>query len=782
MESLLVVLVLYAVVMVFIMPWVVLSRSKRLSQEVERLRQTVETLEEQLDAQIAPPSLRKAVVSRESVHSREAEPDPSHTSTLKLPESKEPRSDPSAPVMVSSSLSQTGDIGSEQGKEETKETRTAEPTDKREQQRSAARGPKSKVRVQESFEQRYGARLPVWIGGLALTLAGFFLVKYSIDNNLLTPIIRVLGGAGLGGALLYAAHVIRTRKPDLADGERISQALTGAGVAIFYGVCYAATMVYHFLPIWLGFVGMGVVTASAVVLSLAFGPPIALMGLLGGFLTPALLSSGSGSTPFLFSYLYLVYFGMIHIFRRQQWWGLSMATTLLAMLWAVVWVLNHVDAAEAVWVLLFLLGTSATVVMQMRQSEEPLAEIKGGLVGGKAFTPSIFMRFSLGGNLLLMAVVVRVVAFGILEWGLFGCMAVGGMVLAWFDPRRYAFLPWLSLVATGMMLTVWNPVDDGVFALVLSAFALIHVGGGTLIFRRSHDPKNWALLLALSSLGFYVLAWINLESSTVTMEIPLFWGALAALMAAMGSALVRETMQRMAVDFPDRETVLAILLSTVTAFISLALSIEVHADHLAVAFAFQTLGLAWVGTQLSVSFLRTLTAVSSLLFGLLMLPQFVMLVRLTLYSLFEADLDLGVVVPMVEWPLFHLGLPAVVLMAAAVLLRREKTDRLVHILEGVAPLLITVMGYYLIRQILHPDRNVLFVKAGFLERGIVTNVLFLFGLGCMMAGRRYGRLALSWVGMVLAGVAAFRILYFDLFLYNPIWVLQQVDGWVVLNT
>lgn len=43
-----------------------------------------------------------------------------------------------------------------------------------------------------SFEQQFGVRLPVWFGGAALILAGFFLVKFSIEQGWLNPTVPSL--------------------------------------------------------------------------------------------------------------------------------------------------------------------------------------------------------------------------------------------------------------------------------------------------------------------------------------------------------------------------------------------------------------------------------------------------------------------------------------------------------------------------------------------------------------------------------------------------------------
>ncbi|MFO1242461.1 MAG: hypothetical protein U1E36_04575 [Rickettsiales bacterium] len=39
---------------------------------------------------------------------------------------------------------------------------------------------------------------------------------------------------------------------------------------------------------------------------------------------------------------------------------------------------------------------------------------------------------------------------------------------------------------------------------------------------------------------------------------------------------------------------------------------------------------------------------------------------------------------------------------------------------------------------IHPE-EIVFVIAGFTERGVITAILFIFGLGRLVAGRRYTR-------------------------------------------
>ena len=93
-----------------------------------------------------------------------------------------------------------------------------------------------------------------------MALAGVFLVKYSIDAGYLTQKARVILGVIFGFSLLYTGARIHY-KGNIANGARISQAISGAGIVVLYASIYTATSLYHILPSWLGFVAMAVVTS-----------------------------------------------------------------------------------------------------------------------------------------------------------------------------------------------------------------------------------------------------------------------------------------------------------------------------------------------------------------------------------------------------------------------------------------------------------------------------------------------------------------------------------------
>ena len=76
------------------------------------------------------------------------------------------------------------------------------------------------------FETLVAGRLLVWLGGIAIVVAGIFLVRYTIEIGLVTPELRMVGAALLGLACIGAGEYARSGRW-LSDDPRIAQALVG---------------------------------------------------------------------------------------------------------------------------------------------------------------------------------------------------------------------------------------------------------------------------------------------------------------------------------------------------------------------------------------------------------------------------------------------------------------------------------------------------------------------------------------------------------------------------
>lgn len=298
---------------------------------------------------------------------------------------------------------------------------------------------------------------------------------------------------------------------------------------------------------------------------------------------------------------------------------------------------------------------------------------------------------------------------------------------------------------------------------------------------RTRLPLLWAGLAGTTSIGFYLLAYFQLRDTGLVDSLPLFWG-LAALILAGVSVYILQKIRNRYHDHSHQQYLLAIFATTATAFIAIGLTIELEREFLSVALATQMLAISWINNRIAIKALRPITMVLALVFGFLLIPQIVLLLQLTAYSLVEVKLRVQESVPIVQWPTFQLGVPALMFIGSSYFLRLDQDGKLVRTLELAAVGLIAVMGYYLIRHVFHIDSEVLFVKAGFFERGVMTNIFLVYGLCCFFVGRRFGRVALSWSGIGLCAVALFRIVYFDFLMYNPLWAEQKIAGWFILNS
>ncbi len=630
-------------------------------------------------------------------------------------------------------------------------------------------------RFSQLVEWQFGARLPVWIGGMALVMAGFFLVKYSIAQGWLSPLVRVMLGGLFGMSLLWAAEHLRARVAR-ANEIRIAQALSGAGIAVLYFSCYAATILYALLPNTVGFSGMAVITATALVLSLRHGPAIALMGMAVGFLTPGLIGSSNPSAPLLFLYLGMLFSGVMMVIRCHDWWWLSIPSVLAALLWVVLWMLRGLDAGDTLWLALFLLGVSAVIVQQSRDQWTADTQMAQRWM----HLPSLLNYIGLGSALLLMGAVASHGGIALMEWVWFGMLAGAGLLLAWFNPRIYGFVPWLAIAVTYVMLAGWRSGDMAEWMLVWGIYVALFAGVGYALLWNTPDKLHWGGLSAVAALGGYLLGYYRLHDAPFLADVPLFWGLLASALAAWSVYAVHEVRHRLQAG-REQSLLIAGFATLATSLIALAMFIELEREFLSLAIAAQLFTLSWLSHRTSLAILRVLAGVMLAVFAAVLLPQIFLLLQLTAYSLIELRLPLQDTVPMVQWPVIQLGVPALLFVLSSWQLRAFQDGRLVHMLECTAITLAALMGYYLMRHAFHVDAQLLFAKAGFVERGATTNVLFVFGLSCLWIGRHYTRQAVTLAGMTLCMVALFRIGYFDMLRYNPAFAAQQVSGTGLFN-
>src|SRR5215831_18509360 len=175
----------------------------------------------------------------------------------------------------------------------------------------------------KSFEENFGTRWTVWVGGLALALGGVFLVRYSIEQGLIGPGVRVFLGALLAAALLAAGEWTRRNELNTGLGNlpaaHIPGILTAAGTTVAYATIYAAYALYGFLSPGVAFVLLGLVALATLAAALLHGPALAGLGLVGAYVTPLLVSTGRPDYWSLYIYLAVVT-GAAFVLARVRMW------------------------------------------------------------------------------------------------------------------------------------------------------------------------------------------------------------------------------------------------------------------------------------------------------------------------------------------------------------------------------------------------------------------------------------------------------------------------------
>ncbi|MCB9951882.1 MAG: DUF2339 domain-containing protein [Planctomycetaceae bacterium] len=187
------------------------------------------------------------------------------------------------------------------------------------------------VSVEYAIASQWLLRLSV----LLLVIGVGFFLQYSIEHDWINEAGRVALAtiAGLG-VLIGGVRLLGGRYQLLGHG------LMGTGVATLYFAAFASYNFYHLVDPLVAFAAMAVVTALCGWMSVRFNTVlIAVLGVLGGYLTPIMLSTGTVNFPGLFGYMLILGCGVLWICSHKHWPLLhyvSMACNYLLMFASLV--------------------------------------------------------------------------------------------------------------------------------------------------------------------------------------------------------------------------------------------------------------------------------------------------------------------------------------------------------------------------------------------------------------------------------------------------------------
>jgi len=118
----------------------------------------------------------------------------------------------------------------------------------------------------------------------------------------------------------------------------------GGGIAILYFATYAAFQIYRLLPQGLAFSIMVLITILACGTAIAYQTQaLAVLGLIGGFITPILMSSGKDHYLILFTYMTILNVGVLAISFRKRWGILQALGFAVTYLIYTLWYMDRYD-------------------------------------------------------------------------------------------------------------------------------------------------------------------------------------------------------------------------------------------------------------------------------------------------------------------------------------------------------------------------------------------------------------------------------------------------------
>ena len=151
--------------------------------------------------------------------------------------------------------------------------------------------------------------------GIAILIIGVGIgAKYTIENDLISPLTRIILGYLVGSGLLGLGMKLKTKY------ENFSAVLVSGAMTIFYFITYAAFSFYDLIPQIVAFMLMVIFTIFTVIAALKYNKQvIAHIGLVGAYAVPFLLSTDPGNAAILFSYTAIINIGILFIAFTKYW-------------------------------------------------------------------------------------------------------------------------------------------------------------------------------------------------------------------------------------------------------------------------------------------------------------------------------------------------------------------------------------------------------------------------------------------------------------------------------
>ena len=233
-----------------------------------------------------------------------------------------------------------------------------------------------------------------YIGILAILFAVAFFLKYAFENNWIGPRGRVGIGLLIGASLFPWSHRLLDR-----GYKYFSEGIAGLGAAVLYLSLWGGWHYYQVFSQTAAFAMMIAVTALTTIVAIGRNSErIAVLALIGGIVTPEIVSTGENHEITLFAYMAVLGAGMLALARVRDWKSLPPIQFIATLVYFWGWY-SEFYREDALWTtllfatLFFVLFAALPVVRSRREGELSLLENGIVLVNSLAYLVALRAMF-----------------------------------------------------------------------------------------------------------------------------------------------------------------------------------------------------------------------------------------------------------------------------------------------------------------------------------------------------------------------------------------------------
>ncbi|HVZ52160.1 MAG TPA: DUF2339 domain-containing protein, partial [Pseudolabrys sp.] len=615
-----------------------------------------------------------------------------------------------------------------------------------------------------------------------LALGAIFLVRYSIEEGLLGPGVRIFLGLLLSAALIAAGEW--TRRNEIARGigaipsRHIPSILTAAGTVAAYATVYAAFALYNFIAPAAAFVLLGLVALTTLAAALLHGPALAGLGLTGAFIAPALVSSEEPSYWALYLYLVIVTAAAFALARMRLWRWLAMTATVLGLLWLLPGIdYPHVDAlgahlffAISGFALAAALIVSGLIIGPQTQPGA-IDPISSAAIGVYLIGAALLVLGSFHASSALLVFTLLCAATVAISWrtdaALFALPAAGVLVLIvmahWTASHMFDALVLPSGVTAG---AIPEPPTGVGWHVVLGALFAVMFGLPGFAAQDRDGPASIKLIWSITGVvaPVAILIAVYLRIAEFDRSIP-FAGAALLLAALFGYATDLLSRREPA---PGIAASAAVFAAGSVASLALALTFALDKGWLTVSLALMVPGIAWVSAQRPLPALRYLA-------GALIV---IVLLRVGYEPRIAGD-DIGAI-PLFNWLLYGYGVPAVSFWTAGYLLRRRADDVPARMADSAAILFTVLFAFFEIRHYIN-NGDIFGYSADLMEVALQICAGLAITIGLERLRARTNNIVHNIGGIIVAAVTLLAIVFGPMLFLNPMQTNALIVGGAFFN-